>query len=150
HHLFLPTPLAKGLSTPFLQTDALACVYPSSEDGLYDSQLALARTFTTLDDVQQLYDAGLIKGGSPANALIAEDAQYYNPPLRYSNEPVRHKMCDLIGDLALLGKEGNGGLPVGHVVAYKAGHDLHVRFARELLAACKKSDVCETPTAGDA
>mmetsp|Transcript_28654 Transcript_28654/g.39574 ORF Transcript_28654/g.39574 Transcript_28654/m.39574 type:complete len:491 (+) Transcript_28654:92-1564(+) len=111
-----------------------------AEDDVYPLELSKARTFTTMEDVEAARTAGLIKGGSPTNALIANGADYYNPPLRFENEAVRHKMADLIGDLALLNTGGNGGLPIGHVVAYKAGHDLHVKFARALLAACKEEN----------
>jgi hypothetical protein len=66
------------------------------EDGNYALELAKARTFTTLEDAEAAREAGLIKGGSPVNALIAEGSEYYNPPLRYENEPVRHKLLDLV------------------------------------------------------
>jgi UDP-3-O-[3-hydroxymyristoyl] N-acetylglucosamine deacetylase len=52
------------------------------------------------------------------------------PPLRFENEPVRHKLLDLVGDLSLL-----GALPQAHVVAYKASHRLHVDLAKAILAA---------------
>eukprot|EP00242_Pyramimonas_sp_CCMP2087_P011177 CAMPEP_0198210534 /NCGR_PEP_ID=MMETSP1445-20131203/20478_1 /TAXON_ID=36898 /ORGANISM="Pyramimonas sp., Strain CCMP2087" /LENGTH=465 /DNA_ID=CAMNT_0043884617 /DNA_START=58 /DNA_END=1452 /DNA_ORIENTATION=+ len=110
------------------------------EDHPYGMELALARTFTTMEDVEVARAAGLIKGGSPVNALIADGSEYFNPPLRYNEEPVRHKMLDLIGDLALMAEGGNGGLPTGHVVAYKAGHDLHVKFAKALVEASKAAD----------
>jgi len=114
------------------------------EDLPYSRELALARTFTTMEDAEAAREAGLIKGGSPTNALIADGSDFFNPPLRYPNEPVRHKMLDLIGDLALVGMGGNGGLPTGHVVAYKAGHDLHVKFAKALLAASTTEDWAPT------
>ena len=49
-------------------------------------------------------------------------------------------MMDLIGDLSLLNEGGHTGLPLGHIVAYKAGHELHVRFAQALLESCNKED----------
>lgn len=58
----------------------------------------------------------------------------------YDDEPVRHKLIDLTGDLALLGYMGNQGLPVGHVLAYKANHAMHIEFARALLDACEEDD----------
>mmetsp|Transcript_11759 Transcript_11759/g.22429 ORF Transcript_11759/g.22429 Transcript_11759/m.22429 type:complete len:463 (+) Transcript_11759:218-1606(+) len=108
------------------------------EDKPYAYDIGQARTFTTLEDAEEARKAGLIRGGSPVNALIAGRADFENPPLRYSNEPVRHKMLDLIGDMALLASNGNAGLPIGHVVAFKAGHELHVKFARKVLEACSK------------
>jgi UDP-3-O-[3-hydroxymyristoyl] N-acetylglucosamine deacetylase len=55
-----------------------------------------------------------------------------NPPLRFDDEACRHKILDLIGDLSLVSRGGNGGLPVAHIVAYKAGHALHTDLARHL------------------
>ncbi|NEQ97841.1 MAG: UDP-3-O-acyl-N-acetylglucosamine deacetylase [Cyanothece sp. SIO2G6] len=97
---------------------------PSTES--FSDTVASARTFTLAHHIEQLRQQGLIKGGSLDNALVC-DAQtgWLNPPLRFPNEPVRHKLLDLIGDLSLL-----GGFPQAHVVAYKASHTLHTEFAR--------------------
>jgi UDP-3-O-[3-hydroxymyristoyl] N-acetylglucosamine deacetylase len=90
-------------------------------------ELAPARTFCLLRDVAELRKRGLALGGSLANAVVVSDVGPLNP-LRFSDEFVRHKALDLIGDLALLG------LPIlGHVVAHKAGHAMHSRLLRELL-----------------
>ena len=70
--------------------------------------------------IESLQAAGLIKGGSLQNALVCGmEEGWVNPPLRFPNEPCRHKLLDLIGDLALCGKGGNLGVPSAHVVAYK-------------------------------
>eukprot|EP00850_Spirogloea_muscicola_P021552 SM000253S09041 [mRNA] locus=s253:145051:152434:- [translate_table: standard] len=88
--------------------------------------------------VEYLRAAGLIKGGSLDNALVcSKERGWLNPPLRYAEEPVRHKLLDLVGDLALCGEHGHPGLPLAHVVAFKAGHSLHVKFGRALLDACR-------------
>ncbi|KAI5057494.1 hypothetical protein GOP47_0027509 [Adiantum capillus-veneris] len=80
--------------------------------------------------------AGLIKGGSVENALICSTNDgWLNPPLRFSDEPCRHKLLDLIGDLALCAENGNSGLPNAHIVAFKAGHLLHTKFSYALLEA---------------
>lgn len=89
--------------------------------------IAPARTFGLANQVDQLRDRGLIKGGSLENALVCNDHGWLNPPLRFSNEPVRHKLLDLVGDLSLLGK-----FPVAHFLAYKASHNLHIQLARLL------------------
>lgn len=87
-------------------------------------KLAPARTFVLERDVASLRRAGLAKGGNLENAVVIGDAGTLSGPLRYGDEPVRHKMLDLTGDLSLLGH------PVkGHVVAYRAGHDLHAALA---------------------
>ena len=70
--------------------------------------------------------------------LVANGEEYWNAPLRVSNEPARHKILDLIGDLSLLAEPGMSGVPVGHVVAYKAGHKLHAKFIKALAAAAKE------------
>jgi UDP-3-O-[3-hydroxymyristoyl] N-acetylglucosamine deacetylase len=114
------------------------------EDENYAHEVARARTFTTLEDAEAAREAGLVKGGSLSNALVAEGTQFLNGPLRFSNECARHKLLDLVGDLSLLGVNGNGGLPEGHVVAYKAGHQLHVQFARALAEACGAEDYVPT------
>ena len=61
---------------------------------------------------------------------MCDRARWLNGPLRFENEPARHKLLDLLGDLALL-----GALPCAHVVAWKASHALHVRMARLIAAA---------------
>ncbi len=99
--------------------------HPQTED--FITQIAPARTFGLAHQIEQLRQAGLIKGGSLDNALVCDDKQWLNPPLRFPNEPSRHKLLDLIGDLSLLGR-----FPVGHFLAYKASHQLHVRLAQRL------------------
>ncbi|MGK7888304.1 MAG: UDP-3-O-acyl-N-acetylglucosamine deacetylase [Leptolyngbyaceae cyanobacterium] len=100
---------------------------PATES--FGETVAIARTFTLADQIEQLRQKGLIKGGSLDNALVCDPKTgWINPPLRFSNEPVRHKLLDLIGDLSLL-----GGLPQAHVVAYKASHTLHTEFARRWI-----------------
>jgi UDP-3-O-[3-hydroxymyristoyl] N-acetylglucosamine deacetylase len=80
-----------------------------------------------LRDVQALRERGLALGGSLQNAVVVGDGGPLNS-LRFSDEFVRHKALDLVGDLALLGH------PVaGHVVATKAGHAMHARLINEIL-----------------
>jgi UDP-3-O-[3-hydroxymyristoyl] N-acetylglucosamine deacetylase len=89
--------------------------------------IAPARTFGLAHQIEQLRQAGLIKGGSLENALVCGESGWLNPPLRFSNEPVRHKLLDLVGDLSLLGT-----FPVAHFLAYKASHTLHIQLAKKL------------------
>jgi UDP-3-O-[3-hydroxymyristoyl] N-acetylglucosamine deacetylase len=93
----------------------------------FSTEIAPARTFALAYQIDQLRSAGLIKGGSLDNALVCDEHQWLNPPLRFMNEPCRHKLLDLIGDLSLLGK-----LPQAHFIAYKASHQLHVQLAQRL------------------
>jgi UDP-3-O-[3-hydroxymyristoyl] N-acetylglucosamine deacetylase len=93
-------------------------------------KLAPARTFTFEHEVEALRKRGLARGGSLDNAVVIGPAGLLNPPLRFADEFVRHKMLDLTGDLSLLGRPLRG-----HVVAYRAGHDLHARLARAIADA---------------
>ncbi|AMA08141.1 UDP-3-O-acyl-N-acetylglucosamine deacetylase [Picosynechococcus sp. PCC 73109] len=91
--------------------------------------IAPARTFGFADQIEQLKKAGLIQGGSLDNALVCDQEKWLNPPLRFDNEPARHKLLDLIGDLSLLGT-----IPTAHYLAYKASHKLHTQLAKTLQA----------------
>ncbi|MEI6064017.1 MAG: UDP-3-O-acyl-N-acetylglucosamine deacetylase [Pseudanabaena sp. ELA748] len=90
----------------------------------FAEEIAPARTFTLAAFIDQARAAGLIKGGSLDNALVCDADRWINPPLRFDNEPCRHKLLDLIGDISLLGF-----LPRAHILAYKASHNLHAEFA---------------------
>ncbi len=91
------------------------------------NEIAAARTFGFVDQLEQLKQAGLIKGGSLDNALVCDSEHWVNPPLRYHNEPIRHKILDLIGDLALVG------FPKAQVLVYKGSHALHAQLASALV-----------------
>jgi UDP-3-O-[3-hydroxymyristoyl] N-acetylglucosamine deacetylase len=93
----------------------------------FSVELAPARTFLFEREVEQLRAAGALAGGALDNALVASPDGWRNPPLRFANEPARHKLLDLVGDLALL-----GAIPRGHYRAHRAGHRLHVALARRL------------------
>ena len=88
--------------------------------------IAPARTFGFKDQFQELSEIGLIKGGSLENALVCDGDKWVNPPLRFSNEPIRHKILDLIGDLALVG------LPKAQILVYKGSHSLNALLASSL------------------
>ncbi len=107
---------------------------PGSES--FAEAIAPARTFGFAAQIEQLRQAGLIQGGSLENALVCDDRGWLNPPLRFSNEPVRHKLLDLVGDLSLLGT-----FPQAHFLAYKASHKLHVQLAKALRSLKEKAHV---------
>jgi UDP-3-O-[3-hydroxymyristoyl] N-acetylglucosamine deacetylase len=98
---------------------------PANES--FATAVAPARTFGLAHQIDYLKSQGLIQGGSLENALVCDQSGWLNPPLRFDNEPARHKLLDLVGDLSLLGT-----LPQAHVIAYKASHTLHVRLAQAL------------------
>lgn len=95
----------------------------------FTAEIARSRTFGLLHQIEHLQKSGLIKGGSLDNALVCGPDGWLNPPLRFPNEPVRHKILDLVGDLSLLGI-----FPCAHFLAYKASHNLHIQLATEILA----------------
>ena len=92
-------------------------------------EIAPARTFGFRDQVEQLRAAGLIQGGALDNALVCDGDHWLNPPLRFPDEPVRHKLLDLIGDLALVG------FPQAQVLVYRGSHGLHTDLAAALQSA---------------
>ncbi|WP_026733606.1 UDP-3-O-acyl-N-acetylglucosamine deacetylase [Fischerella sp. PCC 9605] len=96
-------------------------------DASFAAEIAPARTFGLLHQIEYLQKSGLIKGGSLENALVCGPDGWLNPPLRFANEPVRHKILDLVGDLSLLGT-----FPCAHFLAYKASHNLHVQLAQKI------------------
>lgn len=94
----------------------------------FATEIAPARTFGLAHQIEYLQQQGLIKGGSLDNALVCSAEGWLNPPLRFPNEPARHKLLDLIGDLSLL-----GAFPTAHFLAYKASHQLHTQLVRSLV-----------------
>jgi UDP-3-O-[3-hydroxymyristoyl] N-acetylglucosamine deacetylase len=100
----------------------------SPQQERFEQAIAPARTFGLAHQIEQLRINGLIKGGSLDNALVCGSDGWLNPPLRFSNEPVRHKLLDLIGDLSLL-----GAYPIAHFLAYKASHHLHTQLTQRLV-----------------
>ncbi len=96
----------------------------------FRNELASARTFCFLEDVDRLKEEGLIKGGSLQNAVVVtEDGIVNEEPLRFHNEFVRHKIVDLIGDLSLLGTN-----LTAHVISSRSGHPSNVELVRRLFA----------------
>jgi len=100
----------------------------SLSNGNYVRDIAPARTFGFLHQADAMRQQGLIRGASTENALVLTEDSVLNPPLRYRDEFVRHKVLDLIGDLALLGKQ-----ILGSVVADRAGHAMHTAAVLRLL-----------------
>lgn len=94
--------------------------------GVFVTAIAPARTFTRERDIERAKQQGLIKGGSLENAIVCTEKSWHTP-LRFPDEPVRHKLIDLLGDLYLLGIRLQG-----HVLAYKAGHSLHHELSQHL------------------
>ncbi len=96
----------------------------------FERDIADARTFGFLHEVEYLWSKGLGKGGSLDNTIVLSERDVMNPSgLRYADECVRHKVLDLIGDFALLG------VPViGHIEAERSGHAMHAKLVERILA----------------
>src|SRR5438552_10586938 len=95
---------------------------------IFEREIAPARTFVYYEDVQSLMDKNLIKGGSLENAIVVRgEAVLSKEPLRFPDEFVRHKILDIIGDLALFGPRIRG-----HLIAVKPGHASNTELARAL------------------
>jgi UDP-3-O-[3-hydroxymyristoyl] N-acetylglucosamine deacetylase len=108
----------------------------------YAKEVARARTFGFMQDVEAMRAAGLGLGGSLQNAVVLDEFRVLNSEgLRYDNEFVRHKVLDAIGDLYLLGHP-----LIGQYTAYKSGHAVNNQLARALLA---RADAFEVVTFAD-
>jgi UDP-3-O-[3-hydroxymyristoyl] N-acetylglucosamine deacetylase len=101
-------------------------IFPESAD--FENEIAPARTFALAEDVRRLQAQGLAKGGTLNNALVFDEHGPLNVEgLRFADEPARHKMLDLIGDLSLL-----GALPRAHIRIVRPGHALNHRIVQAL------------------
>jgi UDP-3-O-[3-hydroxymyristoyl] N-acetylglucosamine deacetylase len=97
-------------------------------NGNYLKHIAGARTFGSREDEKTMRNMGLIRGASGENCIVLTRDGIENGPLRYADEFVRHKVLDLVGDLALLGK------PIlGKIVADRAGHAMHTALVSRIL-----------------
>jgi UDP-3-O-[3-hydroxymyristoyl] N-acetylglucosamine deacetylase len=113
-----------SFSYPFLGEQSVA--YNLSRKTFIEN-IAPSRTYVFLQDVERLRNAGLAQGGSLENTVVVSDEGILNGGLRWRDELVRHKVLDIIGDLYLLGSP-----VVGTLIAYGAGHELHVQLVQEI------------------
>jgi UDP-3-O-[3-hydroxymyristoyl] N-acetylglucosamine deacetylase len=97
-------------------------------DGDYQRSIAPARTFGSREEERAMRNMGLIRGASTDNCIVLTRDGIENPPLRFRDEFVRHKVLDLIGDLALIGRR-----ILGRVVADRAGHAMHTALVSRIL-----------------
>ncbi len=100
------------------------------DEGVFERELARARTFSLVDDIERLRAAGLVRGGSLDNAVVVSGDRVLNTGgLRYADEFVRHKLLDAYGDLYLA-----GGPVIGHFRGVRSGHALTRRLLACLFA----------------
>lgn len=110
----------------------------SLEPTLFAEQISKARTFAFLSDVEQMRGTGLALGGSLDNALVLDEAHVLNQDgMRYPDEPVRHKILDFIGDIALMPYPLLGDFEV-----YCSGHEMNNKFCRFLLEQAEDYLLC--------
>lgn len=98
------------------------------DESVFAASIAPARTFCLLRDVRAMRDSGLARGGSLDNALVVGDDGVMNGQLRFRDEFVRHKVLDLIGDLALVGAPLKA-----HLIVFKGGHQMHAALVQKML-----------------
>src|SRR6267142_2696126 len=119
--------------TQFMSTD----IAPE----LFEREIAPARTFVYYEEVESLMEKNLIKGGSLENAVVVRgDAVLSKEPLRFQDEFVRHKILDIIGDLALVGQRIRG-----HIIAVKPGHSANAELARTVVRESARRLALATP-----
>jgi UDP-3-O-[3-hydroxymyristoyl] N-acetylglucosamine deacetylase / 3-hydroxyacyl-[acyl-carrier-protein] dehydratase len=110
---------------------------------IFQREIAPARTFVYYEDVKPLMDKNLIKGGSLENAIVVRgEAVLSKEPLRYPDEFVRHKILDIIGDLALVGQRIRG-----HIVAVKPSHASNAELARLIAREQTRRNAVAAPRA---
>ena len=103
-------------------------------------EIAPARTFGFETDIEYLKKLGLIRGGTLENAVVLDPKGILNPQLRFPDEFVRHKLLDLLGDIALVG------FPIiGHFRAERAGHAIHTALAERILRSRDRYSISDAP-----
>ena len=109
-------------------------------EAFFVDEIAPARTFGFLKEVEMLRQKGLALGGSLENAIVLGETGVLNP-LRFEDEFVRHKILDVIGDLSLMGHAIQG-----HLVVHRGGHALHTAFAEDVLRQTDAWQLVELPS----
>jgi UDP-3-O-[3-hydroxymyristoyl] N-acetylglucosamine deacetylase len=95
----------------------------------YKNNIAPSRTFSLYEEIEPMLKKGLLKGAGLENGVVVKDEKVMNPEgLRFTDEMVRHKILDLLGDLCLIGKSF-----LAHIIAIRPGHYANIEFAREIL-----------------
>lgn len=93
----------------------------------FKREIAPARTFGFYKEVKDLLRQGFARGGSLDNAVVLTDNGYLNKKLRFRDECLRHKVLDLIGSIAILGRP-----IIAHFIAYRSGHSLDIEMIKEI------------------
>lgn len=142
HIVALPSDTYKiSYTLHYPRSEVIKTQYHTCEvtDKNFQNEIAPARTFALYEEITALMDRGLIQGGSLENAVvIKEEVIFSKEGLRFSNEMVRHKVLDLVGDLALVG------VPfLAHIIAIRSGHQANAHLAKQILAAIGLKKDCQ-------
>lgn len=116
--------LSVGVEFPGTVVGSAAFTLEITADS-FERDAAPARTFALAADIEKLRQMGLAKGGNLENAVVFDHERYFNEGLHFPDEVVRHKIIDLLGDLALVNRPLRG-----HFWAWRAGHRSHVKLAQ--------------------
>ena len=103
----------------------------------YCREIAMARTFGFVSDIEYLKSLGLIRGGSLENAVVLDSSGIVNNHLRFPDEFVRHKLLDLLGDMSLIGHP-----IIGHLYAERAGHAIHTALVDQIARLKDHHQIC--------
>lgn len=103
---------------------------------IYEKEISPARTFCLKEEVEILKNMGLGKGSNYQNTLVIDRDKVIENQFRFEDEPVRHKISDLIGDIALLGKYF-----MGHIIGIKSGHSINTKLIRKIKEMIKREKV---------
>jgi UDP-3-O-[3-hydroxymyristoyl] N-acetylglucosamine deacetylase/3-hydroxyacyl-[acyl-carrier-protein] dehydratase len=103
---------------------------------IYEKEISPARTFCLKEEVEILKNMGLGKGSNYQNTLVIDKDRIINNEFRFNDEPVRHKISDLIGDIALLGK-----YLLAHIIGIKSGHSINTKLIRKIKEIIKKEKI---------
>lgn len=99
------------------------------DEKTYKTEISPSRTYSIYEEIKPLLDNNLIKGGTLDNAVVIQDNKVVNSEgMRFSNEMVRHKILDLIGDLSLIGNR-----ICAHIISIRSGHFTNIKFAKKLI-----------------
>jgi UDP-3-O-acyl N-acetylglucosamine deacetylase len=123
YHMDYPPPIGK-----------LELSFPCNDPSEFKTRIAPARTFGFVKDVKMMDEMGLAGGGRLSNLILVDEEKVVNPPLRFPDEFVRHKILDIIGDFYLLGR------PIkAKVIAHQTGHSENIAMLRLLSQAIEKT-----------
>jgi UDP-3-O-[3-hydroxymyristoyl] N-acetylglucosamine deacetylase len=134
-----PSPVPRATYRIDFEHPAIGCqkIEMALNPESYRRELSNARTFGFVSDIEYLKSLGLIRGGSLENAVVLNQSGIVSGNLRHTNEFARHKLLDMLGDLALTGYP-----IIGHLRAERAGHAIHTALAEQIAKQRGNYQIC--------